>query len=168
MKRKAPRTLAEKYPPSPDCGCEICVRFCRRPGWWTNAQARRAMQEGLGPRMMLEVSPEFDFGVLSPAFRGCEGSFALAEFSVAGCTFLSGGLCELHNSPHMPLECRFCHHARLGAGARCHDELLQNWRTPGGQALVNQWLVEYGARARILQAAALRSSGPPARPARLP
>lgn len=157
MKRKSPLTLAQKYPPSPDCGCEICVRFCRRPGWWTVAQARRAIQAGLGARMMLEVSPAFDCGVLSPAFAGCEGNFALAELSGGGCTFLKSGLCELHDTPHMPLECRFCHHSRPGAGARCHAELARDWHTPGGRSLVAEWLQVYGARARILQAAALQS-----------
>lgn len=153
MKRKSPLTLAQKYPPSPACACEICVRFCRRPGWWTVSQARRAIQAGFGARMMLEVSPALDCGVLAPAFVGCEGNFALAELSGGGCTFIKDGLCELHNTPHMPLECRFCHHARLGAGARCHNELAQDWHTQGGQALVADWLQKYGMRARILQAA---------------
>ena len=71
-----PRSLAEKYPPSAPCSCEVCLGYCARPGWWTVDQAERAIAAGYAPRMMLEMAPEKTFGVLSPAMRGCEGQFA--------------------------------------------------------------------------------------------
>jgi hypothetical protein len=158
-KRTSPLTLQQKYPPSPPCDCDVCRAFCRRPGWWTVCQARDAMDSGLGARMMLEVSPDRTFGVLSPAFSGCEGNFALQELSHRGCTFLRQGLCELHGTNHMPLECRFCHHSSIGAGKACHADLERDWRTARGQALVNQWLNEYGISARFFAAqAALAAS----------
>lgn len=137
-------TLAEKYPPSKPCSCDICRAFCSRPGWWTVEEARRAMSAGYGNRMMLEISPEFTFGVLSPAFKGCEGDFALQEYSESGCNFLREGLCELHGTGFMPLECRFCHHSRSGQGLVCHSEIAGDWRTKEGQELVKKWASEYG------------------------
>ena len=90
--------------------------------------------------MMLEVAPELTFGVLAPAFRGCENNIALQEYSHFGCCFLSDGLCELHGTDFQPLECRFCHHDRLGLGLKCHADLEKDWQTPAGQALVKEWI----------------------------
>lgn len=136
-KRKKP--LAERYPPSEPCGCDICLAYCARPGWWTVAEAERALQAGLGPRMMLELAPERTFGVLSPAFRGNEGAYALNPFKDRGCNFLKDDRCELHGTGLQPLECRFCHHTRVGQGPICHADLEQDWNTPAGQALVAKW-----------------------------
>ena len=132
--------LAEKYPPSAPCSCAVCRAYCLRPGWWTVQGARRAIQAGYGNRMMLEVSPEGTFGVLSPAFAGCEGGVALRECARNGCNFLRNGLCELHGTGLEPLECLYCHHLRKGYGQRCHADLELDWRTPDGQALVHSWI----------------------------
>lgn len=141
VKRKHPvKTLSERYPPSAPCQCDICRGYCQRPGWWTVEEARRAMAAGYAFRMMLELSPDHSFGVLSPAFHGCEQSVALQAFSKNGCTFLRKGLCVLHGSGLEPLECRFCHHLRQGQGQKCHSDLEKDWRTPAGQALVKEWL----------------------------
>ena len=142
------RTLREKYPPSPPCSCDICRAYCARPGWWTVDEAVKALEAGYGPRMMLELPPDFAFGVLAPAFIGCEQNFALQEFSHLGCNFLCNGLCELHGTGLQPLECRFCHHARKGLGQKCHADIEKDWRTPKGQALVAKWLKEYGIKIR--------------------
>lgn len=144
MKRRHNQSLKEKYPPSEPCSCEICRAFCIRPGWWTVEEASKAIEAGYGNRMMLEVSPEFTFGVLSPAFKGCEMNFALEEFSRFGCNFLLGGLCELHDTGFEPLECLFCHHARKGLGTKCHADIEKDWKTPEGQALVAKWATMYG------------------------
>jgi hypothetical protein len=90
--------------------------------------------------MMLELSPDRKYGVLSPAFRGCEGGFALQEFAQNGCTFFRRGLCALFHTGFEPLECRFCHHDRAGQGRVCHEALIQDWLSPAGQALVLQWI----------------------------
>jgi hypothetical protein len=148
MPRLKPRpkkaTLAQRYPPSESCACTLCLAFCTRPGWWTVREAGRAMDAGLGSRMMLEPSPDRAFGVLSPAFNGCEGGFALQQFATRGCGFLRGGTCELHGGGLMPLECRFCHHARPGQGPRCHDDIGKDWDSPAGRALVARWCRERG------------------------
>ncbi|MPN55403.1 hypothetical protein SDC9_203085 [bioreactor metagenome] len=91
--------------------------------------------------MMLELSPDRTFGVLSPAFSGCEGTFAFQEFAQNGCSFYQNGLCALHGTDLEPLECRFCHHERMGQGSICHAALERDWRSPAGQALVKQWLL---------------------------
>lgn len=140
MKYHTPSSIDAKYPPSDPCSCNVCRAFCVRPGWWTVEEAAKAFHAGLGSRMMLELSPDLSFGVLSPAFRGCEGYLAMREMSASGCNFLSDGLCELHNTAFQPLECRFCHHERMGLGEKCHTDLEKEWNTPRGQYLVNRWL----------------------------
>lgn len=141
MKRKERkyRTLAEKYPPSEPCSCSICLGYCKRPGWWTVEEAERAIDGGYANRMMLEISPELTFGVLSPAFKGCEAGIALNIYASFGCNFLKDNLCELHGTGFQPLECRFCHHERTGLGEKCHLDIEKQWHTREGQALVIRW-----------------------------
>lgn len=132
--------LKRKYPPSEPCCCEICRSYCIRPGWWTVKEASLAIKAGYGSRMMLEISPDRTFGVLSPALKGCEGSYALRKYAGGGCNFLKDGLCELHATGFEPLECLFCHHLRKGLGPVCHADLEKDWRTPAGQTLVRRWM----------------------------
>jgi hypothetical protein len=115
------------------------VGYCARPGWWAVAEAARAIEAGYAQRMMLEVAPEFTFGVLSPAFKGCEMQLALNEFASYGCTFFTNNKCELHGTGYQPLECRYCHHDRLGMGPKCHADIEKDWNTPAGQALILRW-----------------------------
>lgn len=133
------RALVDRFPPSEPCSCEVCAGYCMRPVWWTVQEAHKALDAGLAYRMMLELSPELTFGVLAPALRGCEGRIAALPMS-SGCCFFSNGLCELFGTGLEPLECRFCHHARAGAGQSCHTALEADWNTPAGQALVIRWL----------------------------
>jgi hypothetical protein len=132
--------LYQKYPPSKPCSCSICKGYCIRPGWWTVDEAAWAIRDGLAHRMMLEVAPDLSFGVLSPAFRGCECSYALQEFANKGCIFYENSLCALFQTGHMPLECRYCHHTRVGLGQKCHADLEGDWNTPQGQSLVGWWM----------------------------
>jgi len=134
------RDLFIKYPPSEPCSCEICRSYCLRPGWWTVEQAKEVINSGYSNRMMVEVSPERDFGVLSPAFKGCERGIALQKFSKNGCNFYKDGLCELHPIGLLPLECGFCHHDRTGLGIKCHSDLEKDWKTELGKQLVFKWL----------------------------
>lgn len=90
--------------------------------------------------MMLEISPDMTFGVLSPAFKGCERNYALQEFAKNGCNFLNNGLCDLHGTGFEPLECLYCHHLRKGLGQKCHEDIEKDWRTPEGQNLVKEWI----------------------------
>ena len=137
MKRK--RSLGERFPPSDPCGCDVCLAYCRRPGWWSVSECSKAIQAGHAPRMMLELSPDRSFGVVSPAFAGNEGDFALQKHAAAGCTFLREGRCQLHGTGFQPLECRHCHHDRPGAGPLVHAALERDWMTPAGQAVVERW-----------------------------
>lgn len=131
--------LARIYPPSAPCSCEICRAYCARPGWWTVQEASRAFAAGHGARMMLELSLDRAFGVLAPAFKGCENSFALDKFKDNGCTFYNAGGCELHGSGLQPLECRFCHHDRPGQGLLCHVDIGKDWARAQGRLLVGRW-----------------------------
>ena len=132
--------LAMLYPPSEPCRCAVCLNYCTRPGWWTVEEADGAISLGYGTRMMLEVAPELTFGVLSPAFKGGETRFALQEYSANKCTFLRDGLCGLFGTGVQPLECRFCHHDRVGLGPQCHADIEKDWNTTAGQALVKRWI----------------------------
>lgn len=138
--------LPVRFPPSESCTCETCRSYCKRPGWWSVMQAKEALKRGFGSRMMLELSPERDMGVLSPAFRGNEGNYAFREFSENGCTFLKDDLCELYETGLQPLECRFCHHDRLGEGLKCHLAIERDWRSAEGQNLVKKWFLEVHRR----------------------
>ena len=131
--------LNEKYQPSEPCSCDICKSYCLRPGWWTVYEAVKAIQSGLSNRMMLEISPENDYGVLSPAFKGNESNYALQIYSKNGCTFYNNGLCELFGTELQPMECRYCHHDRKGLGLKCHLDIEKDWKTKQGQRLVVRW-----------------------------
>lgn len=160
MKRK--KTLVEKYPPSKPCSCKICLSYCARPGWWTVEEATRAIDAGYGNRMMLEMSPDRSFGVLSPAFRGCEVDFALNLYADRGCTFLKDNRCELYGTGFQPLECRYCHHDRPGLGSQCHADIEKDWNTPAGRALVVRWskLTGFWKRLMISKLVGNRTQGP--------
>lgn len=147
MKRKKP--LSDRYPPSEPCTCDICVGYCMRPGWWTVEEAERAIDAGYARCMMLEMSPDQSFGVLSPAFKGNEGNFAMQLYSPRGCTFLKEDRCELHGTSFQPLECRFCHHERLGFGPRCHNDIGKEWNSPAGRSLVVRWSRRTGFLERL-------------------
>ena len=138
------RSLHQKYPPSEPCACDVCLTYCTRPGWWTVEEAERAIEAGYANRMMLEVAPELTFGVLSPAFKGCEGFYAVDQFARNKCTYLKENRCELFGTGHQPLECRFCHHDRRGVGPKCHADLERDWNTPAGQVLVAKWITQVG------------------------
>lgn len=127
------------FPPSKGCSCSICQGYCKRPGWWTVEQAELAITLGYADRMMMEISPDFRYAVLSPAFYDCEGYIATNEASKNYCNFLKNGLCELHNTKLLPLECAFCHHERIGQGKVCHDAISLEWQTLKGQKLVAKW-----------------------------
>lgn len=138
------RSLYEIYTPSEPCSCDICLGYCRRPGWWTVEEAAKAIHAGYADRMMLEISPEMTFGVLSPAFKGCEGGFALNIYAHCGCNFLVNNLCELHSTDFMPIECLFCHHERVGLGQKCHLDIEKEWNTAMGQEQVEKWAKQFG------------------------
>lgn len=137
--RNTAKGLLEKYPASVPCSCQVCLAHCARPGWWTVEQAAQAIDAGYAERMMLEVSPELTFGVLAPAFKGAEGRFALNDQAGNGCTFLVNDRCELFGTGHQPLECRFCHHDRLGQGPQCHADIEKDWQTIQGRQLITRW-----------------------------
>jgi hypothetical protein len=131
--------LCEKYPPSESCSCDICRGYCRRPGWWTVEEAERIVNSEYAGRAMLEISPERDFGVLSPAFKGNEGNYALQIFSGNGCTFLINGMCEIYGTGLQPLECRYCHHERMGLGSECHKDIENEWKNEYARRLIVRW-----------------------------
>lgn len=128
-----------KFPASEPCTCKHCLAYCRRPGWWLPYEVCKALEAGFASRMMLEISPEMTFAVLSPAFKGCEGNYAIREMARNGCTFLEQERCLLFGTGLQPAECRFCHHSRKGKGAICHQAIEQLWKSKDAQHLVVRW-----------------------------
>lgn len=141
--------LKRRYPPSKPCSCKICLSYCSRPGWWSVEEASTAIEAGYADRMMLEISPEFTFGVLSPVFKGNEKNIALSIFANEGCTFLKDNLCELFGKNFQPLECRYCHHTRKGLGIICHNDIEKDWYGARGQKLVVKWIEMVGLFNRL-------------------
>jgi hypothetical protein len=140
MKQKKHKlTLSEKYPSSEPCSCEVCTSYCQRPGWWTVEEAEKVIEAGFADRMMLEISPEQNFAVLSPAFKGNECNYASHIYSKQACTFLQNGLCELYDRSLQPLECKYCHHNRKGLGIKCHLDIEKEWKTNDAKRLVVKW-----------------------------
>lgn len=131
--------LTEKYQPSQPCSCPECTAYCQRPGWWTPEEAEKAIIAGYAKRMMLEISPEKTFCVLSPAFKGNEVNFAFQLNAKNGCTFLKNGLCELFGTGYQPLECRFCHHSRKGKGILCHQAIEKEWMKNKAKRIIIRW-----------------------------
>lgn len=131
--------LKKKYRPSEPCTCNTCKSYCIRPGWWTVEEAKRIIAAGKADRMMLEISPERDFGVLTPAYKGNKSNYTLQFFAGNGYTFLQNGLCELFGTDLQPLECRYCHHSRKGLGIECHWDIEKDWRSRKGKELVAKW-----------------------------
>jgi len=136
--------LYDTFPPSEGCGCPTCRSYCNRPGWPLVEEARLAIEGGYGSRLMLEFAPGFAYGILAPAFKGNEGTFALQACSTNGCTFLVDGQCTVFQQPFRPIECRFCHHGRPGQGLKCHLEVARDWNTSKGKRLVKRWLALQG------------------------
>ena len=143
------QTLTARFPASEPCTCPVCVGYCLRPGWWTVDQAADAIRAGYAGRMMLEMSPERSYGVLSPAFKGCELDFARQVFADRGCTFLQAERCELFGSGLEPLECLHCHHASPQAGHRCHAEIGRTWNSTSGRDLIVEWSQQTGFLERV-------------------
>jgi len=131
--------LKEIFPPSEPCSCQVCVNYCRRPGWWSVDEAANAIEAGYAKRMMLEISPGMNFGVLAPAFRGNEVNYAMQLYADQDCTFLAVGRCELFGKGLQPLECRFCHHDRTSLGEKCHHAIELEWNTEKAKRLIVRW-----------------------------
>ena len=129
------RSLVEKYPPSAQCSCAICISYCRRPGWWTVEEAAAARQAGDGDSMVLEVGPGNAFRFLSPPFSGNEVVFTAKEVAGQDYTFLENERCQLYVTSHQPLECPFCHHDRPGQGTSGYRDVGKQWSSPAERAL---------------------------------
>ncbi|WP_455381859.1 hypothetical protein [Salinispira pacifica] len=132
--------LAVRFPPSLPCRCDTCVGYCRRPGWWTVAEARFAIEAGYGGRMAAEPAPDRSYAVLAPATPGREMSISPWKSGLKPCIFFRYGLCVLFGTGLQPLECRFCHHERRGQGLLCHQAIGAEWRSSAGRRLIERWL----------------------------
>jgi len=130
----------DRFPPSPACSCHQCRAFCSRPCWPLIEEASEAIVAGLASCLMVAFSPDLSYGILSPAFRGNESHHALQVFASAGCTFLNQSGCKIFDTHYRPLECRYCHHDRMGLGLSCHLSIAKNWNISKGKRTVHHWL----------------------------
>ncbi len=155
--------LAPREPVRPlrVCHCEECVSLCQRnPGWMTPAEAMRAMDAGLGPRLMRDwLEPSHRLGnterlyVLAAASVGREGrdapeigdtldfnyvAFLLGRAKKGRCTFLENDLCTIHDSGFKPKQCRESLGCQTKTGPDNY-EMARHWDTEAGQAALVRW-----------------------------
>jgi Fe-S-cluster containining protein len=143
------------------CTCPECVSLCEdNPGWMTPAEARRAIEAGLGGRLMVdwlepcsEVGNERRLYLLCPAAEGCEGgacrefsTFELLTVAMVGggackgrCTFLKDGLCEIHSSGFKPVQCRKSFECRGNPEYPDNYAVARLWDTEEGRAVMAMW-----------------------------
>jgi Fe-S-cluster containining protein len=145
----------------PDCTCETCISYCRRPGWFTPEEAQMAIASGYGKLLMLDYwvssGDKEDIFLLCPANPGYERQSApevslltMALYAAvgtsnplySGCTMLStDNRCGIHAIK--PLECKVAHHAFPDASTGLHEEIAMLWDNDAAQLIVNQWRKHY-------------------------
>jgi Fe-S-cluster containining protein len=137
--------------PAP-CDCEKCKHECEKvPGWFTPAEATRAIGAGYANRMSLvaEKSPDIAFA-LAPSIVGWEGKST--AFAFGRCSFLTKeGRCEIHDSGFKPIECRFGYGCRRSAPDYPEPEAMRAlWRTVEGDTAIRLWQSKVGPEGRTL------------------
>ncbi|MFL6764533.1 MAG: hypothetical protein ACJ8FO_04980 [Sphingomicrobium sp.] len=141
--------------PAPqDCACSACKKACETvPGWFTPAEAVRAIEAGLARRMSAVSEILSGMFALAPSVAGREGR--AGWHGLGRCTLLTAdGRCEIHDSGFKPVECR--------TGYGCHDgpdlpkveEMWAMWRSPEGKAAVELWQSRVSAGAELARAVA--------------
>lgn len=116
----------------------------------TPAEAMKAIAAGHRDRLMrdwLELGGRRRLYVLAAASIGCEGidapEFELGDLlmgncSKGQCTFLKGGLCEIHATDYKPKQCR----ESMGCGEGCgpdNYEMARFWNTDEGREALACW-----------------------------
>jgi hypothetical protein len=86
-----------------ECSCDLCKSECTRmPGWFSPAEARRAIDAGLASR--LSSVRQGEVVALAPSRVGMEGRET--DFGGGRCTFYrNDGYCEIHDTDFKPIEC---------------------------------------------------------------
>ena len=148
------------------CACAKCREACKRnPGWFTPAEARRAIEAGFANRLMRDwLEPSTVVGnkeriyVLAPASEGYEGDDApeipeyesileamfAPPFEKGRCIFFSKDeRCEIHDSEFKPIQCRTaftCRREVLGGNASASNFIVARmWDTDEGREVIAVW-----------------------------
>lgn len=133
-----------------ECSCGTCRMMCEyRPCWPTPQEARKMIDAGLAPKMMLDwwEGERYDDGtediyILCPAAVGFEGQRAPGGFMFSmpklTCNLLKSGLCSIHDSGFKPIEGRMAYHD--GSRGDTHEATAESWNNREAQALVLEWM----------------------------
>lgn len=132
------------------CSCETCREMCEVPCWPSPEEAKRLIELGYGPKMMVAerwtglVKDKF-ISVICPAKPGLEGKDNNAD--IDGCVFQKKGLCQLHNVCK-PIEGRLaiCE-GREPADLR--DRVAMLWDNKKAQLLVGEWVKKFGKGGKV-------------------
>lgn len=125
----------------PPCECYLCQEMCQRPCWGTPDEIRRIIEAGDARRLSLDWWDGGDgiLYVLAPANRGYERRKA-PTYSDKGCAFFANGRCLLHGQRLKPMEGRVARHDRpQDEYLRVKHWIVDQWRTPEAQALIEEW-----------------------------
>jgi len=137
------------------CSCPQCVSLCQRnPGWMTPQEAVKAISAGHRNRLMrdwlepcIEVGNDERIYLIAAASVGCEGNDApefnwmsmIASNRCKGrCTFLSGGMCEIHTTDYKPKQCRESFGCEKSGPS--NYEMARLWNTDEGREAIDCWL----------------------------
>lgn len=121
-----------------ECSCRKCQEMCQRPCWPSPEEADQMLDDGLGPKMMLDWwAAEEDIYLICPAEPGREKDRA-SSYPRGGCVLQNpNGLCSIHNSGYKPLE---------GRTAMCsekhpnlHRDVAALWDNDEGREVVEKW-----------------------------
>lgn len=147
------------------CTCSTCTSHCHRvPGWMLPEEARKAVDAGYAPKLMIDWFDGKDgpLFVLCPAAQFHEGERAptwdemtggdwmrgwLGNVSKGRCAFLSEvGRCTIHDSGFKPIHCRQAFHDSTKVIREPDNEKIAGaWQTTDAKALIEEWkkLVEF-------------------------
>lgn len=122
-----------------DCyeGITACLD---RPGWFSPADAARAMDAGLAKSLMLDYwEADGSLGhteVIGAPISGYEGR--RAPYSPVGeCGFLKDSKCSIHSSGFKPLECSVsCCKLKQ---PNLHMKIAKMWASDEGRKAVERW-----------------------------
>ena len=160
--------------PNGECTCRACQKCCEHyPGWMTPDEARLAIQQGFGDRLMCDWREPYDevlknddrIYVLCPAAKGHEGRYAATTAEWYGgvssllamvdptrmrkypCCLYKDGMCSVQHRGWKPTECRLtygCETPEISPGYMYRPDITRLWNTDDGRSIVDEWRKSHG------------------------
>lgn len=139
------------------CQCDVCLRMCKKaPCFPTPAEARKLIQLGYGPKLMLnfwdiwddDAQHNVEVMILSPARKGAEGG--LFGDLRHGCTLQeNNGNCSVHRICK-PIEGRLAI-CQGREPIELRERVVALWNNRPAQTLAKQWVEQHGRNKKRLR-----------------